>query len=178
MKTRNLMMMMMMAALAMCPSVSSAQTTPQCGGIQLFATAMALTPTTLYNVTDFSGSMGQLDPTPIAEARIQVLEIVPRLPQCVTVTFSTVAAPQDNSIVFQASIDDIPMNGHGASVYPTPIVWDPEETDKNLPRMLSYTFFASLAPGAHTVRIKVASCCTSNPTGTVVINAGTVVVRY
>jgi hypothetical protein len=176
MKTQSLLMMM--AALAMFPSVSSAQTTPQCAGVQLFTTALALTPTTLYGVTDFSGTMGQLDPTPIAEARIQVLEVIPHLPQCVTVTFSTEATPEDNSIIFQASIDNIPMNGHGASVYSTPIVWDPEETDKNLPRMLSYTFFASLTPGAHTVRIRVASCCTSNPTGTVVINAGTVVVRY
>ena len=175
MKMRNLLMAV--ATLAMFPAVASAQTNPECAGMLLNTKAVALTPATLYGVTDFSGSFGQLDPTPIAEMNIHVTGS-PRHPECVIVTFSTQAAPQDNSIVFQASIDDVPMQGHGAAFYPTPIVWDPEETNLNLSRMLSYTFFASVTPGAHTVRIKVAGCCSANPTTTVVVNAGTVVVRY
>ena len=175
MTMRNLLMAM--ATLAMFPAVSSAQTNPECAGILVHTKAVALIPTTLYGVTDFSGSFGQLDPTPLIETNIHVTG-PHRRPQCVIVTFSTQAAPQDNSIVFQASIDDVPMEGHGASFYPTPIVWDPEETNLNLSRMLSYTFFASVTPGAHTVRIKVAGCCSANPTTTVVANAGTIVVRY
>ena len=81
--------------------------------------------------------------------------------------------------MFQASIDNVPMSGHGvAPGFSTPVVFDPEETNLNLSRMLSYTFFAAVTPGTHTIRIRVASCCTANPTGAVAILGATLVARY
>lgn len=167
------------AALAIFPVAMTAQTAnPECTGIQINTKAVALAaPITLYSVTDFSGSGGQLDPTPLLQTNINVIGF-PRQTACVTVTFSTQADPQDNAIVFQASIDNVPMMGHGVSFFPTPVVSDPEETNLNLSRMLSYTFFASVQPGTHTVRIKIASCCTSNPTGVLAVRGATIVIRY
>lgn len=172
-------MLLVTAALAVFSTTLPAQpTTVECSGTMQNTKAVALTAgTTLYNVTDFSGSQGQLDPTPLLQTEITT-NGNPHRPSCVVLTFSTQAAPQDNSIVFQASIDGIPMIGHGVSFYPTPIVWDPEETNLNLPRMLSYTFFANILPGDHTIRIKIAGCCSANPTTVLVVNAATMVIRY
>ena len=38
-------------------------------------------------------------------------------------------------------------------------MWDPEETDKNLTRMVAYSFFANLPAGNHTVEVRFAGCC-------------------
>jgi hypothetical protein len=40
-----------------------------------------------------------------------------------------------------------------------PVVFDPEETDQNLPRMVSYNFFAEVLPGPHHVEVLYAGCC-------------------
>ena len=45
----------------------------------------------------------------------------------------------------------------------TPAVADPEETDQNLPRMVSYTFFKEVRPGPHTVDVLFAGCCSGAP---------------
>jgi hypothetical protein len=42
-------------------------------------------------------------------------------------------------------------------------VFDPEETDQNLPRMVSYTFFDQVGPGAHQVEVLFAGCCSGAP---------------
>lgn len=104
---------------------------------------------------------GQLDPNPILETQIQSFAKT-----CVVVHFSTQADPLDNFIVFQASIDNVPMSGHAQFPYlspapTTPVVFDPEETNLNVSRILSYTFVATVGPGVHTVRIRFAGCCSA-----------------
>ncbi|PWT97289.1 MAG: hypothetical protein C5B51_31655 [Terriglobia bacterium] len=149
--------------LAALPGVTSAQPAPACSGVALTTKAVALAaPVTRNPVVDFSGSGGQLDPTPLLQTDIDVGGRA----TCIVVHFSVQADPQDNFVVFQASVDDIPMAGHGTLLsYPTPVVADPEETDLNNTRMLAYTFFAAGAPGKHTIRIRIASCCSINPGG-------------
>ena len=125
---------------------------------------------------DFSGSGGQLDPLPLLET-----EIVAG-PGCVVVHFSAEANPLDNFIVFQASIDDVPMQGQTQFPYlspapGTPVVFDPEETNLNAARMVSYTFFAKVSKGAHTVRIRFAGCCSPNP-GSGLVLAAVMSVHY
>jgi hypothetical protein len=149
----------------------------ECQGISLNTKAVALTAAKVLNpVVDFSGSSGQLDPTPLLQADV---EVQPGRATCVVVHFSVQADPQDNFIVFQASLDDTPMAGHGTFLqYATPVVVDPEETNLNNTRMLSYTFFAPGTPGKHTVRIRIASCCTSNPVGGLFVRGASLVVNY
>jgi len=125
---------------------------------------------------DFSGSGGQLDPVPLLETEFK------SGPTCVLVHFSAQVDPQDNHIVFQASIDDVPMEGHAQFPYltpapSTPVVWDPEETNLNVSRMVAYTFFAHVERGAHTVRIRFAGCCSPTP-GSGVVRAAVMSVNY
>ena len=126
---------------------------------------------------DFSGSGGHLDPTPFLQTTIKSLTKT-----CVFVTFSAQVDPLDNHIVFQASVDDIPMQGHAQFPYITPapltpVVWDPEETNLNVSRMVSYTFFTEVGPGEHTVRLRFAGCC--SPIGnSAIIRAAVMSVRY
>jgi len=86
-----------------------------------------------------------------------------RLPSCLIANFSTQAYPLDNSIIFQVRVDGVPMEGHmnGSGDIAAPIVWDPEETDRNNPRMVSYTFFKKVTPGTHTVDVLFAGCCSA-----------------
>jgi hypothetical protein len=151
----------------------------ECQGLQVNMKAVALPGQRVLNpIVDFGGSGGQLHPVPVLQTDFNVFPL-PARSTCVVVTFSTQADPQDNHIVFQASIDNVPMLGHGTFLgLPTPVVVDPEETNLNNTRMLSYTFFAHVGPGVHTLRIRAASCCTSNPTGGLVIRAATAIVRY
>jgi hypothetical protein len=83
---------------------------------------------------------------------------------CVVVHFSAVVEPQDNHVMFQVRVDGVPMQGHAIFPYsvPTvqaPVVWDPEETDKNLTRMVAYSFFAEVGGGTHSVEVLFAGCC-------------------
>jgi len=59
-----------------------------------------------YSTVDFSASGGQLNSAPLLETQIKTGTA------CVVVHFSAQADPLDNHIVFQASIDDVPMEGH------------------------------------------------------------------
>jgi len=125
---------------------------------------------------DFSGSGGQLDPVALLETEIKTG------PTCVLVHFSAQADPQDNFAVFQASIDEIPMEGHTQFPYltpapATPVVFDPEETNLNVSRMVSYTFFSRVERGSHTVRIRFAGCCSPNP-GSGLVRAAVMSVNY
>jgi hypothetical protein len=125
---------------------------------------------------DFSGSGGQLDPVALLETEIKTG------PTCVLVHFSAQADPQDNFAVFQASIDDIPMEGHAQFPYltpapTTPVVFDPEETNLNVSRMVSYTFFARVDRGSHMVRVRFAGCCSPNP-GSGLVRAAVMSVNY
>jgi hypothetical protein len=84
---------------------------------------------------------------------------------CVIVHFfSALVEPQDNHVMFQVRVDGSPMEGHAIFPYsiPTvqaPVVWDPEETDRNLTRMVAYSFFATVAAGTHTVDVLFSGCC-------------------
>jgi hypothetical protein len=77
---------------------------------------------------------------------------------CVLATFSTVVTPVDNYVVFQVTLDGVPMLGHTKTyVHPEiPVVIETEETDLNLPRMVAHQFFLRVSPGVHTVTVKAA----------------------
>jgi len=138
--------------------------------------AVATTTTRITSV-DFSGSGGQLDPAPLLETQIRTGAA------CVLVHFSAQADPQDNFVVFQASIDDIPMEGqtqfpYSSPVPATPVVFDPEETNLNVSRMVSYTFFKRVGAGIHTVRIRFAGCCSAAGGNGAVVRAAVMSVHY
>ena len=84
---------------------------------------------------------------------------------CLVAQLSTMAYPLDNAVVFQVRVDGQPMKGHlsGVAGIATPGVFDPEETDQNLPRMVSYTFFEQVNPGLHQVEVLFAGCCSAAP---------------
>ena len=78
---------------------------------------------------------------------------------CVLAYFSAVVRPTDNYMVFQVTLDGVPMQGHTVT-YPqplTPVVIESEETDFNLPRMIAHQFFLRVPPGVHTVTVNVAA---------------------
>src|SRR6266566_5009705 len=63
----------------------------------------------ISNTVDFSGSDGAFDPVPLLEAKINVGG---KKDSCVIAHFSSQVSTGDNTVVFQASIDDVPMEGH------------------------------------------------------------------
>jgi hypothetical protein len=78
---------------------------------------------------------------------------------CVLADFSAVVKPTDNYMVFQVTLDGVPMHGHTVT-FPnplTPVVIETEETDLNQPRMVAHQFFLKVAPGVHTVTVNVAA---------------------
>lgn len=127
--------------------------------------------------TDFSGSGGQLDPVPLLETNILVTGTGP---SCLIANFSSQADPRDNSIVFQVSVDGVPMAGHVQFPgFTTPVVSEPEETDSNLSRMVAYNFVSSVNPGLHTVRVRFAGCCSANtPTNSGLVRAAVLTLQY
>lgn len=127
----------------------------------------------IFNTVDFSGSNGAFDPTPLLETKIYVGG---KKTSCVIAHFGAQVSTGDNLIVFQASIDDDPMEGH--SLLPvdirspqltTPIVIDRGTVfsanlpDINVPTLATYNFFKIVKPGWHTVKIKWAGCCSADP---------------
>lgn len=130
----------------------------------------------ILNTVDFSGTNGAFDPIPLLETKIHVGG---KSPSCVVAHFSAQVSTGDNTVVFQASIDDEPMEGH--TLYPeelrSPQLTIPVVIDRGtifrvfpepqvlipVPTMASYNFFKIVKPGSHTVRIKWAGCCSSVP---------------
>ncbi len=192
MKTLNALTIAIAATAAVIPSTASAQS---CEGTSVQMQAVALTAPRSGWLTNFSGSGGQLDPVPLLETKFTVPPSTSRT-VCVALTFSAQIDPGDNYGVYQASIDDVPMNGHGSLQpeygYTTPIVFDAVNQGTYLPvdpyrypngansRMVSYTFFMAVAPGTHVMRIKVAACCSPIPGGfsQVFVRAATAVLRW
>ena len=187
---------MLLAAFAVLQGVAAAQTAPapECQGITLNTKAVALAAPRGGSLVNFTGSGGQLDPLPLLETNINVIWL-PARPQCVTVTFSAQIDPGDNYGVYQTSIDNVPMAGHGALTeagLTTPIVFDAVNQGTYLPidpyrflnaansRFVSYTFFASVLPGTRTIRVRVAGCCSPVPVGisTIFVRAATLVARW
>lgn len=77
---------------------------------------------------------------------------------CVIAYFSAVVRPTDNYVVFQATLDGVPMHGHTVT-FPqpqTPVVIEVEETDLNVQRMVAHHFFSKVSPGPHKIKINVA----------------------
>lgn len=120
------------------------------------------TTTVNFNTDQFGNPdpTGYFDPTPlIATTFTTTAEST-----CLVVHFSALAEPQDNHVMFQVRVDGKPMQGHAIFPYsiPTvkaPVVWDPEETDQNLTRMVAYSFFAAIGPGTHKIEARFAGCC-------------------
>jgi hypothetical protein len=79
-------------------------------------------------------------------------------PSCVVASFSAVVKPSDNYLVFQVTVDGVPMHGHGRfyTSPDIPVVVEMEETDLNQARMIAHQFFLRVNPGVHTVRVNVA----------------------
>jgi hypothetical protein len=95
---------------------------------------------------------------------------------CIIAHFSAQVTTGDNAVVFQASIDDDPMEGH--ALYPeelrSPQLTTPVIIDRGTvfrpnnpipgPTLATYNFFKIVQPGLHTVKIKWAGCCSFVPT--------------
>jgi hypothetical protein len=115
--------------------------------------------------TDVNGvpsSIGFFDPAPLLSTIIAVDG--GRTRTCLIAHLSVEVAPLDNHVMFQVLVDGVPMQGHGIFPYsvPTvqaPVVWDPEETDKNVNRMVAFNFFMPVERGAHVVEVRWAGCC-------------------
>jgi len=120
------------------------------------------TTTVNFNTDQFGRAdpTGYFDPMPLIST-----DIATTLPRtCLIVHFSALVEPQDNHVMFQVLVDGSPMEGHAIFPYSLPIVqapvvWDPEESEKNVTRMVAYSFFATVAPGKHTVDVRFAGCC-------------------
>jgi hypothetical protein len=113
--------------------------------------------------TDIFGNpdpTGYFDPQPLISTTITTTAAS----TCLIVHFSALAEPQDNHVMFQVRANGTPMQGHAIFPYsvPTvqaPVVWDPEETDKNLTRMVASRFFTAVGPGTHRIDVRFAGCC-------------------
>ena len=195
MKTINQLMWIAAAAAAI-PASAQITTQPlRCEGTPTQIQAVALPTPRSGSLVNFSGSGGQLDPIPLLESTFTVPASHQRT-VCVVLTFSAQVDPGDNYGVYQASIDDIPMVGHGtlAPEYgiTTPIVFDAVNQGSYLPvdpyryangsnsRFVSYTFFMAVSPGVHRMKIKVAGCCSPVAVGIspVFVRAATAVLKW
>ena len=145
---------------------ASAQTgAARCAGLAQIVRAQSsgVRTTTVNFNTDALGNpdpTGYFDPTPLIATSI----ITTAERTCLIVHFSALAEPQDNHVMFQVRVDGNPIQGHAIFPYsiPTvqaPVVWDPEETDKNLTRMVASNFFAAIGPGTHKIEVRFAGCC-------------------
>lgn len=192
-------LMFAVAATAALSPIATAQITTHpagCESVSVQMKAVSLPSPRSGALVNFTGSGGQLDPTPLLETTFTVPASTQRV-VCVFLTFSAQIDPTDNYGVYQASIDNVPMNGHGslAAEYPgltTPIVFDAVNQATYLPidpyrflngansRFVSYTFFAAVAPGTHTMRIRMAACCSPSPGGFggVSVRAATALLRW
>jgi hypothetical protein len=116
--------------------------------------------------TDVNGvpdAVGHFDPVPLLSTTIDV-DGGKGHTSCLIAHLSVEVAPLDNHVMFQVLVDGVPMHGHGIFPYsvPTvqaPVVWDPEETDKNLNRMVAFNFFTAVGRGPHLVEVRWAGCC-------------------
>jgi hypothetical protein len=185
-----------LAAAAAVPVIAAGQVSAQtgCESVAVQMKTVGLATPRSGSLVNFTGSGGNLDPVPLLEASFTVSPS--SRSACVALTFSAQSDFGDNYGVYQASIDDVPMTGH-ASLAPeygftTPIVFDAVNQGTYLPvspyiypnysnsRFVSYTFFATVTPGTHTMRIKVAGCCSSTPGGiaSVFVRSATAVLRW
>ena len=124
---------------------------------------------------------GYFDPKPLITAVVETTSPY----TCLILHFSSEVQPLDNHVMFQVRVDGIPVEGHAIFPYsiPTvqaPVVWDPEETDKNVARMVAYNFFDIVPPGTHRVEVRFAGCCglTNNVTTIAVVRNAVLTLQY
>jgi hypothetical protein len=108
-------------------------------------------------------AVGYFDPAPLLSTTILVDPDRSRT-ACLVAQLSVEVAPLDNHVVFQVLVDGVPMHGHGIFPYSVPmvqapVVWDPEETEKNVNRMVAFNFFLPVERGLHLVEVRWAGCC-------------------
>ena len=134
------------------------------------------------NVNGVPDAVGYFDPAPLLSTTIDVGSGRTRT-SCLVAQLSVEVAPLDNHVMFQVLVDGVPMHGHGIFPYsvPTvqaPVVWDPEETDKNVNRMVAFNFFTAVESGAHVVEVRWAGCCgfTNGNTTTIATVANAVLI--
>lgn len=123
---------------------------------------------------------GRFDPTPLLQTTVNVPasvsvvggRLVPTV-SCLVAHFSAEATAYDNGIVFQVLLDGVPMKGNSPSgpdsianpavFQATPIILNNDNVEVGRPHgqadMLSYTFFAPVTGGNHTVKVLFANCC-------------------
>jgi hypothetical protein len=136
-----------------------------------------------FNTDQFGNpdDVGHFDPVPLLTAVVETTSPS----TCLIIHFSSLLQPQDNHAMFQVRVDGIPAEGHAIFPYsiPTvkaPVVWDPEETDHNLTRMVAYDFFDIVPPGTHRVEVRFAGCCglTNNVTTIAVVRNAVMTLQY
>jgi hypothetical protein len=163
----------LMTGCLLVPLTASAQDGTRCAGTLLGVAGVSLATPRTANV-DFSGSGGQLDALLDTEVTVRG-----QAPSCLLIQFSAMAYPQDNHIIFQVLVDGVPVAGQ--TDFPgfpgVPVVFDPEETDNNLGRMVSHSFVAPVAPGLRRVELRFAGCCSPNP-GSGVVGSATLSVQH
>jgi hypothetical protein len=124
--------------------------------------AVALTDERAPN-TDFSGTGGALDPEPLLQTVIRVGKNLGRH-KCIIAHFSAQVVPHDSFIMFQVSVDGVPMAGHARFPFitpspETPVVWDSNVGIENYSILTAYNFFIQVEPGEHRVEVRFANCC-------------------
>jgi hypothetical protein len=139
-------------------------------------------------VTNYTGSGGQFDADPLLGTTVAV----PRLAKnaCLVIHFSAEATIDDNAAVFEVLVDGVPATGQytGFINEPSPVLVEaiPIIDDHNgieigrptrFQHMLSYTVFARVGGGSHTVEVLGANCCSINSGPGSVVHAATLAVE-
>jgi hypothetical protein len=109
--------------------------------------------------THFITTIAQVPPHILEPLLSTTVEVGGGRPSCLIAHFSTIARVIDNYIVFQVTVDGVPMQGHnfgGAPLIPIPIVQETKfAADSAVDKMVAYNFFAEVQPGDHTVEVLV-----------------------
>ncbi len=150
---KTIVLVAIMAGVLVAPSLAGAETVV-CRSAAATVKAVTIAEDYFRVTTRF-----QLD-TPNLQPLLETSILVTGVGQsCVVAYFSAVVKPTDNYMVFQVTVDGVPMQGHTVT-YPhprTPVVIETEETDLNQPRMVAHQFFLRVSPGVHTVTVNVAA---------------------
>lgn len=109
--------------------------------------------------THFITTIAQVPPHILEPLLSTTVEVGGGRPSCLVAHFSTVARVIDNYIVFQVTVDGVPMQGHnlgGAPLIPIPIVQETKfASDSAVDKMVAYNFFAEVEPGHHRIEVRV-----------------------
>ena len=109
--------------------------------------------------THFITTIAQVPPHILQPLLATTITVGGGRPSCLIAHFSTVGRVIDNYIVFQVTVDGVPMQGHnfgGGPLIPIPIVQETKfASDSAVDKMLAYNFFAEVEPGDHRVEVRV-----------------------